>query len=580
MLDMKTLMVTYAVNSLLNTFVMIMYWKQNRKFVTGISEWAVALIMQTSGFLLLSSKGVLPDIISTVISNILIAAASIVMLIGFTKFVHHKVREAHNFALLAIYAMLQCYFTFIHDSTSIRIIMISLFVSIMFIQSAFLLIISHRHEMIAFIKVMGYICLLYVGIQFCRITIELVEPTQDYFSAGKLATASQIANQFLTIVMVFTFIISVNSVNLDKRLKRELQLELKDRELREFLDKSASIEYWQKTDGTIEYISPSILRITGYDAQDFFDNPNLFTDIIHPDCFKYNLHLILQDKAKIEYRIIDKSGHVHWVERVSNDIYDDSNGIKGWHVTIQDITEKIEFEEKLKNYNTQLERDVSEKLEEIAAAHRSSVYSLAKITESRDKLTGNHIERVQHLCRALAEQLRTVKSLEKVITPVYIDNIFYASILHDIGKVGIADSILLKPGKLTAEEYELVKTHVEIGAKALEVISASYSKNHIIDMAIDIARFHHEKWDGTGYMRGLSKEEIPLSARIMAIVDAYDVIRTARPYKTAKTHSDAVNTIRLDSGKHFDPLLVDVFIKSHGTFEEIYNTWMDENITC
>jgi putative two-component system response regulator len=142
--------------------------------------------------------------------------------------------------------------------------------------------------------------------------------------------------------------------------------------------------------------------------------------------------------------------------------------------------------------------------------------------------------------------------------------------LHDIGKVGIPDAILLKPGKLTNEEFDIMKTHVDIGAKTLADISRDYPKNRIMEMGIQIAKYHHEKWNGKGYQEGLSGEEIPLSARIMAIVDAYDAIRSKRPYKDSVSHEEAMRRIIQDAGEHFDPYIVKILQTIEHRFVEIY----------
>jgi putative two-component system response regulator len=224
---------------------------------------------------------------------------------------------------------------------------------------------------------------------------------------------------------------------------------------------------------------------------------------------------------------------------------------------------------KLENHNHELARLVEEKVNEIADSWIATVLALAKLAESRDDDTGNHLERVRLLCRMLAEKLSVSPDYRSRIDSSFIKNIYHASPLHDIGKVGIPDHILLKPGKLDSEEFDLMKQHTIIGAQTLVAVQEKYQGNIFIDMGIDIARSHHEKWDGSGYPDGLSGHGIPLSARIMAVADVYDALRTHRCYKRAIPHDKAVTIIREGSGSHFAPEVADVFLALERTIPEI-----------
>jgi putative two-component system response regulator len=519
----------------------------------------------------------MPDFITIVVSNVIIVVAAFIIYLGFAEFVKCESIRIFNYALIIIYIVLQYLFTFTYESTSIRIILISVITAIFFIQSAMLLLNKNKHNFVSHVKTMGYASCFYVFIQCYRIFVEIVQPTQDYFGAGSLATIGQLGNQFLTIIMVFSFIISVNSVNLANRIKNEIDVKDRERKLRNFIDNASDWEYWIKNDGNIEYMTPSAFNISGYYADEFIKNPSLLTNIIHPQDIKAYTDHSHEEKCNIDYRIIDRQGETHWIEQACKEIFSESNEFIGRHVSIRDITEKKDLEEKLKSYNYQLECDVSDKLAEVAESQRAAALSLAKITESRDYTTGMHIERVQKLCRAFSYALNKEKKYEKIVNHEFINDIYYASVLHDIGKVAIPDAVLLKPGKLTNEEFDIIKSHVEIGAKTLEEVSSIYKKNPIIQMGIEITKYHHEKWNGKGYMKGLLKENIPLPARIMAIVDAYDAIRSKRPYKESKTHDEAFNIICQDSGEHFDPNLVDIFKKISHKFEEIYNSMVNND---
>lgn len=189
-----------------------------------------------------------------------------------------------------------------------------------------------------------------------------------------------------------------------------------------------------------------------------------------------------------------------------------------------------------------------------------TIFALARLAESRDVQTGMHLERVRNYVRLLANELRQDKALAEIITKDFTDMLYETSPLHDIGKVAIPDAILLKPGKLTPDEYEIMKGHAEIGARTIDEVLAIYPEAGFLEMARDIAATHHEKFDGTGYPRGLAGEAIPWSGRIMAVADVYDAITSARVYKQAADHSYAVAIVKQEAGRHFDPRLVRAFL--------------------
>lgn len=194
----------------------------------------------------------------------------------------------------------------------------------------------------------------------------------------------------------------------------------------------------------------------------------------------------------------------------------------------------------------------------------SSTFALAKLTEERDNETGEHLYRMSKYSRMIAQFLSKEDKYEDIIDIDYIDDIERFSPLHDIGKVAIRDDILLKPGRLSKEEFEIMKTHTSYGAKVLKTADEVLEKKgrSVFKMAIEIAEGHHEKWDGSGYPYGRKGEEIPLSARIVAIADVFDALTSRRPYKEPFSFEESIKIILESSEKHFDPFIVDVFIKN------------------
>ncbi len=205
------------------------------------------------------------------------------------------------------------------------------------------------------------------------------------------------------------------------------------------------------------------------------------------------------------------------------------------------------------------------------------IFSLAKLAESRDQETGKHLERIREYSRAIASELMTWDKFEKIIDAQFVELIYLTSPLHDVGKVGVPDSVLLKPGKLTPEEFEVMKRHTLIGGETLHASAQAHPEASFLTMALDIALKHHEKWDGSGYPFGLSGESIPLSARIVAIADVYDALTTKRVYKPAFTHEVATDIIRESSGKHFDADMVTAFFNIEAQIRSIQSE-LDEPI--
>jgi putative two-component system response regulator len=225
----------------------------------------------------------------------------------------------------------------------------------------------------------------------------------------------------------------------------------------------------------------------------------------------------------------------------------------------EEVEARLETHLKLRNYQISLEEMVKEKVKEISDAQISTIFGLSKLAESRDHNTGRHLERVRLYCRLIAEKLGEISPYRGEICGSFISNITNASTLHDIGKVAIPDHILLKEGRLSADEFAIMKTHPLVGAATLEEVNSLYPGNSFVRMGTMIARSHHERWDGSGYPEGLAGEDIPLSARILAVADVFDALSSRRPYKEPLPLEECCRIIVLDSGAHFDPIIVEAF---------------------
>jgi len=228
--------------------------------------------------------------------------------------------------------------------------------------------------------------------------------------------------------------------------------------------------------------------------------------------------------------------------------------------------------------NAWLETEIQRRMRQNQMIQDVSLRALAKLAEARDNETGNHIIRTQNYVKLLAQELALLPKYSEILTPNVIELYTKAAPLHDIGKVGIADSILNKPGKLTSEEFEIMKTHAQIGAEAIRAAIEDEQDKEGLDflyVAMEIAGNHHEKWNGSGYPNGLSGEAIPLSARLMAVADVFDALINKRIYKSAFTFETARDLIIENRGLHFDPDVVDAFINRMDDFIAIANRLND-----
>jgi len=220
----------------------------------------------------------------------------------------------------------------------------------------------------------------------------------------------------------------------------------------------------------------------------------------------------------------------------------------------------------LKDHNAVLKKEVDQRSKELLHSFEEALYMLMRAAEYRDDETGAHIRRISYYTKHLSKELG--------MNDEYCNTIFLASPMHDIGKIGIPDAILLKPGPLVTEEWAMMKRHTTIGAEILAGGSSPY-----VRMGQEIALSHHERWDGSGYPNKLIGKDIPLAARIMAVCDVYDALRSDRPYKPAYEHDKCVEIIRNGDERikrsHFDPEIIDVFLAKHKAFEDIYQTISD-----
>ncbi len=229
--------------------------------------------------------------------------------------------------------------------------------------------------------------------------------------------------------------------------------------------------------------------------------------------------------------------------------------------------QRAELLKEIENHSRNLEKMVSQRTEEVLKTQRATIFALSSLADARDSETGDHLERIRNYS-VLLMQLYRIDDDHPEINQRLLRDLYDSSVLHDIGKVGIPDYILLKKGFLTEEEFNIMKRHPVIGYEALKRASGDLGSDFFLNMAMDIILYHHERWDGDGYPYGLKGENIPLSARVVSIADVYDALTSKRPYKEAYTHDDAIDIMKSEEGK-YDPELFNLFIKNAEKFNKI-----------
>lgn len=246
----------------------------------------------------------------------------------------------------------------------------------------------------------------------------------------------------------------------------------------------------------------------------------------------------------------------------------------------------MQYAEELKDYQGTLEERVKEQTEEIRVQaekmielQKNAVEGMATLIENRDGNTGEHVQNTKIYVSMILKYMYENKMHEDVVTESFIKKVSHAATLHDVGKIKISDMILNKPGKFTPEEYEIMKNHAPYGGDIVKDVLGKNADDELLMITQDIARYHHEKWDGSGYPLGLKGEEIPLSARIMAVADVFDALVSKRVYKDAMSVDKAMEILKKDSGSHFDPEIVDVFIKIRPSIEAHFEAINSSNAT-
>jgi PAS domain S-box-containing protein len=366
----------------------------------------------------------------------------------------------------------------------------------------------------------------------------------------------------IIVFCLFIFFGSHVQFTINNRKKAEEALKESEEKYRTILESMEEGYYEVDLSGNLTFFNDSTARMLGYTKDDITE---LTGRSLSSPGTAGNLHQIFNqvretgkaaNVSECEVIIRDGSIRIHEISvSLLKDKQDQPIGFRG---ILRDVTERL----KAKREKAKLEAQLQE-------ARAATILGLAKLAEYRDEGTGTHLERIREYARIIALEMSQHPKYQDYISQEYIEDIFRSSILHDIGKVGVPDAILLKPARLTPEEFEIIKKHTVLGGDALNDIDSKIEGVSFLTLGKEIAYYHHEKWDGSGYPKGLSDESIPLSARFVAIADVYDALTSKRFYKEAYTHEKSRDIIIGLRGTHFDPDVVDAFLAKENEFKRI-----------
>jgi PAS domain S-box-containing protein len=372
-----------------------------------------------------------------------------------------------------------------------------------------------------------------------------------------------VSETWMRLIVLCLFVIFGSHVQftINERKKAEKALKESEEKYRTILENMEEGYYEVDFDSNFTFVNDSMSRILGYPKNDLLSlNYRRFMD-------KKNASLIEQTfndcresgkPVKAFDCEFNRDGLLKFIEASVSLLKDSKDLPVGYRGIIRDRTEK-----------KKLEMDLIDSYKALQNARSATILGLAKLAEYRDEGTGTHLERIREYAKRLTEEMAENSRHKGIITREFIDDIYQSSILHDIGKVGIPDAILLKPGKLTPDEFEVIKRHTTLGGDAIRAIESRIVGRSFLYLGREIAYNHHEKWDGSGYPRGLQGDQIPLAARIVALADVYDALTTKRFYKEAYSHEKSKRIIVDLRNKQFDPEIVDTFLALEAEFNRI-----------
>ena len=347
MLDMRTIIITFSMTSFICAAVMFLFWRENRRNFKGLLLWTVGLAFRAVGFLLVVLRNDLTDGLSTLVAAVMLAFYSIFMLEGQKQFIGHRGKGIHNYVLLGVFALTYWLFIYVRTDAAIRAVLISVFLIVINFQASRIMLFGVRKEIKAITRTTGLVCMSYILIHLYRIGIVLNTRYRDLYDPNLPDAIANLLNIAYLMVYVIALISMVNSMHRYQGTLVQNKLEDSEYKFRTFADYTSDWEYWAHEDGRIEYMTPSVTRMTGYTPEEFSEDPELLRKITHPDDHKILDAHMSTKQAQIEFRIYHKNGEIRWIEHVCQVVYDTQGRPAGRRASNRDITLRKQIEQEL-----------------------------------------------------------------------------------------------------------------------------------------------------------------------------------------------------------------------------------------
>ncbi len=550
-LDMTTVVIIYATINIVCALFMVIMWNQNHKHFSGIGFWLTGMILQAVGGLLIILTGIVPAFISQGLSNIVIVCGILIIYIGLNRFIGKNSPQIHNYILVGIFTSIQVYFTYYQQNYILTTINLPVITLILTSQIAWFMLYGIHKDMRRSTRIVGIVFSGYAFISFVRIIYFIIFPgsIKSYLETGAIDIFIIIFYTLLSVGLIVSLILMINSRLINEIKYMSFHDYLTGLYNRAFFEEELRrLDVERNLPLSVIHGDVNGLKITN-DSYGHEKGDELLVKIADILRESFRKSDIISRWGGDEFIILLPKTKYGRAEEIVRTIEENciKYGTEDMPVSISlGISTKESENESIEKIIKAAEDSMyRNKTNDEKKVHRSMISSLEKTLEKKDYETEKHIKRMEEMALLIGKNMELSK--------IELNELTMLSALHDIGKISIADNVILKPGKLTPGEWELVKKHPEVGYR---IAKSS------VDLAViaESILSHHENWDGSGYPESIKGTKIPLLARIISIVDSYDAMTNDLPYKKAMDRKDAIDDIKRYSGIKYDPELVKVFL--------------------